>query len=245
MLNNKKLLTLGLSMFTLYFNNLTMADEIPYIEANQPINISSRVGETQIFQYVNPIISEHLNFSIEGGSGDADLYVKFGSVPTPNDYDCRPYLPGNNENCDVDPNLVGTYYILIYAYRTYDHVTLIARGNICGDCPPPDSVLQNNIPKLNLSTQTGQELYYSMDVPGNAFNVTFRISGGNGDADLYVRSSEDPVWPSETQYDCRPYLNGNNETCDMGNASGHSYWITIRAYQSFSGLELVGSYSLP
>ncbi len=33
------------------------------------------------------------------GSGDADLYVRFGALPTVTAYACRPYLDGPNESC--------------------------------------------------------------------------------------------------------------------------------------------------
>ena len=57
----------------------------------------------------------NLNFTVEvpagrsqlvvtssGGSGDADLYVKFGSAPTASSYDCRPYKSGNAETCTLN-----------------------------------------------------------------------------------------------------------------------------------------------
>ena len=33
----------------------------------------------------------------DGGTGDGDLYVRFGSQPTTSAYDCRPYASGNAE----------------------------------------------------------------------------------------------------------------------------------------------------
>ena len=38
-----------------------------------------------------------LDVSISGGSGDADLYVRQGALPTLARWDGRPYLWGNNE----------------------------------------------------------------------------------------------------------------------------------------------------
>ena len=35
------------------------------------------------------------------GTGDADLYVRFGSQPTKEAYDCRPYENGSNESCNL------------------------------------------------------------------------------------------------------------------------------------------------
>ena len=36
------------------------------------------------------------------GTGDVDLYVRFGSSPTLGSYDCRPYLNGSSERCALD-----------------------------------------------------------------------------------------------------------------------------------------------
>lgn len=59
-----------------------------------------------------------------GGSGDADLYVKFGSQPETNSFDCRPYQNGNNEVCTFDAPASGTWHIGIRAYSSYSGVTL-------------------------------------------------------------------------------------------------------------------------
>ncbi len=37
-----------------------------------------------------------------GGSGDPDLYVRFGAEPETFAYDCRPYLSGPDERCTLD-----------------------------------------------------------------------------------------------------------------------------------------------
>ena len=35
------------------------------------------------------------------GTGNPDLYVRWGAAPTTTQYDCRPYLPGASETCDL------------------------------------------------------------------------------------------------------------------------------------------------
>ena len=59
-----------------------------------------------------------------GGSGDADLYVKFGSQPETNSYDCRPYQNRNSEVWTFDAPESGTWHIGIRAYSSYSGVTL-------------------------------------------------------------------------------------------------------------------------
>lgn len=110
-----------------------------------------------------------------------------------------------------------------------------------GGTPPPSStVLTNGVPVTGLSGSTGTQLSYTIVVPSGASNLSIAISGGSGDADLYVKFGSAPTTSS---YDCRPYLNGNSETCSFASPQVGTYYIMIRAYSTFSGLSLVGSYT--
>src|SRR5690606_29668451 len=57
-----------------------------------------------------------------------------------------------------------------------------------GDTDPPDegNVLENGVPVSGLSAGTGSDVVYTLEVPQGASDLDFVISGGNGDADLYV-----------------------------------------------------------
>jgi hypothetical protein len=63
--------------------------------------------------------------STSGGSGDADMYVKFGSAPTDSSYDCRPYKSGNSESCTYATPSAGTYYVRLKAYSSFSGVSLV------------------------------------------------------------------------------------------------------------------------
>ncbi len=98
-------------------------------------NQSASVGvETQYGPY-DASTYDAIRFSISGGSGDADLYVRFGAAPTTGAYDCRPYIGGNNETCEFNPSQSGSYYVMIRAYSAYSGVTLTVDAS--GDAPPP------------------------------------------------------------------------------------------------------------
>ncbi len=107
--------------------------------------------------------------------------------------------------------------------------------------PPPSGLtdLVNGEAVNNLSGATGVELEYKLDVPAGSSNLSFNMSGGTGDADLYVRFG---AQPSTSTYDCRPYNSGNTETCDFASPQTGTYYVTIIGYSSFSGVSLVGSY---
>ena len=104
------------------------------------------------------------------------------------------------------------------------------------------SVLSNGVPLNNLSATLSNEAVYTLDVPSGVSNLDFQISGGTGDADLYVRFGAAPTTAS---YDCRPYLTGNNESCPFTNPAAGTWYVMIRAYAAYSGVSLVGSYTVP
>lgn len=81
------------------------------------------------YTVVVPAGASNLKIAISGGTGDADLYVKFGSAPTLSSYDCRPYLTGNAESCSFASPQAGTYYIMLNGYAAFSGVSLKATWN--------------------------------------------------------------------------------------------------------------------
>ena len=68
------------------------------------------------------------------------------------------------------------------------------------------------------------------------------MAGGTGDADMYVKFGSAPT---DTVYDCRPYVSGNAETCTIATAQAGTYYVRLKAYSSYSGVSLTGSYTPP
>ena len=91
----------------------------------------------------------------------------------------------------------------------------------------------------NISVAKSAWKYYTVTVPSGKTNLTVTISGGTGDADLYVRRGANPT---TTTYDCRPYKTGSAETCTFANPVAGTYNIGIRAYSAVAGLTLKTSY---
>jgi len=102
------------------------------------------------------------------------------------------------------------------------------------------TALSNGVPVTGLSGSTGTELQYTLAVPSGASNLAVAISGGSGDADLYVKFGSAPTTSS---YDCRPYKSGNSESCSFASPSAGTYYVMVRGYSSFSGVTLTGSYT--
>jgi hypothetical protein len=65
-----------------------------------------------------------LDVNISGGTGDADLYIRYGAQPTTSNWDYRPYLNGNNESVIVNDPQTGIWHISVRAYSATSGVTL-------------------------------------------------------------------------------------------------------------------------
>jgi len=198
--------------------------------------LSGNAGEEVKYTFAVPANATDIKFEMSGGSGDADLYVRFGSEPTTSIYDCRPYDYGNNETC-TGTNTDGVYHVMIRGYSSFSGVSIKASYTDGGNTSPGNE-LQNGVPVTNLSGSRNEELMYTMQVPAGVSNVQFNMSGGSGDADMYVKFGSAPT---ANDFDCRPYASGNNETC-TGSDSGGTYYIMLKGYRAFSGVSLTGSY---
>ncbi|TQV88325.1 S8 family serine peptidase [Aliikangiella coralliicola] len=208
-------------------------------ELNNGDSVSSLSGSSgdELNYYIDvPAGATNLVVTTTGGSGDADLYVRFGAAPTTNNYDCRPYINGNEEECDFASPSEGRYYIMLRGYSAFSGVSLSVSydednggGGSNGD----------SFEYTDLSASRRDWVYHTVEIPAGMSSFSVSISGGSGDADLYVR---DGAQVSTSSYDCRPYLNGNEETCSFTNPGAGTWYIGVRAYRAFSGLTLSGSY---
>ena len=109
-----------------------------------------------------------------------------------------------------------------------------------GDPGPGNGTLQKGVPVTGLSASTGNDVVYTLEVPAGATNLVFTMSGGSGDADMYVKRGSAPT---DSSYDCRPYRSGNSESCTFAAPTAGTYYVRIKAYSSFSNVSLVGDYS--
>src|SRR5690606_32325986 len=100
--------------------------------------------------------------------------------------------------------------------------------------------LDKGVPATGLGASTGNDVVYTMLVPGGASDLVFTASGGTGDADMYVKFGSAPT---DSSYDCRPYKSGNAESCTYASPAAGTSYVRLKAYSTFSGVSLVGDYS--
>jgi hypothetical protein len=197
--------------------------------------LSGTLGSQRFWTMSVPSGASNLQFQMSGGTGDADLYVRFGSAPTMTTYDCRPFASGNNETCSFASPAAGTWHVMIVGDDPYSGATLVGSYQTGGS----GNVLQNGVPVSNLSGSLGSQQSWTMSVPSGASNLQFQMSGGTGDADLYVRFGSAPTM---TTWDCRPFASGNNETCTFASPAAGIWHVLVVGDDPYSGMTLVGSY---
>ncbi|MBM7117310.1 M4 family metallopeptidase [Archangium primigenium] len=179
-----------------------------------------------------------LKFDMSGGTGDADMYVKFGSVPTESSYDCRPYASGNTESCPVTTAQAGTYYVKLKGYSAASGISL--KGAFTTGGTGGGDVLTNGVATAPFSGATGSWTCYTLAVPSGRTSATFtQATTGSGDADLYVRLGSKPTTSS---YNCRPYKTGSAESCTLSSPAAGTYYVCSYAYSAFTNVTLKGAY---
>jgi vibriolysin len=194
-------------------------------------SISGASGSETAFTYEAASDADVVTISISGGTGDADLYTKKNGTPTTSSYDCRPYASGNNETCTGNGS--GTYGVMVRGYSAYSGVTILADNTTTGGGGGASGTV------ADISVASGAWQRWTLDIPAGASNLEYSITGGTGDADLYVRHGSQPTTSS---YDCRPYKNGNEETCTDANPSSGTSHVGVRGYTAASGVTLNWSY---
>jgi serine protease len=101
--------------------------------------------------------------------------------------------------------------------------------------PVDDDVLDVGSRRIGLKGEKAQERVLKLNVPTGLKQVEVSISGGSGDADLYVKVNGEV---SLTKYDCRPYKWGNAESCVFANPVAGIYQILVRGYAAYSDVSL-------
>ncbi len=120
--------------------------------------ISLAANAQRFFTLAVPSGASNLKFVSSGGSGDVDIYVKFGSKPTTTSYDCKSDGSSNAETCNISSAQSGTYYVLMNAYSASSNVSLTgsySTGGGGGSC--------STLPVWNANTTyyTGNKVQYN------------------------------------------------------------------------------------
>ncbi|AKT43517.1 M4 family metallopeptidase [Chondromyces crocatus] len=151
------------------------------------------------------------------------------------------YLTSNASFEDAKFATLAAAYSIVGNLADQDQV--IRAWEAVGVGTPNPTPLQNGVAVSGLNGAVrGHLSYFSLEVPASASSLSFNISGGTGDADLYVQFG---TVPTMTSYQCRPFAAGNSETCTITNIQPGTYHIMLHAWSPYAGVSLQGSFSAP
>jgi serine protease len=204
-------------------NGLTTSDSAPQ-------------GTERFFAIQVPAGMNALDITISGGTGDADLSVKHGALPTLMGYDCRAARTGNEEKCSFSNPTPGTWLIRVYGWRAYSDVKVRAVYS---------QALTSGVAKTGLSGSVFDERYFTLTVPTGAQTLSFSTAGGTGNVDLMVQYG---AAPGDT-YTCGSFNTGTSEACSFSNPAPGVWYVLLRGRFNFftgsyySNTALTGTFS--
>lgn len=140
--------------------------------------ISGDAGQSFLYSLVVPAGQPSLSFDTTGGTGDMDMYVKFGSVPTRATADCVSEGATTVETCSFPSPAAGTYYVTLYAYTNVTSVTL--NGKYASTALPAITLSDSVLSEGNSGT-SNSAFTVTLSAP-SATPVSFDIATIDGSA---------------------------------------------------------------
>lgn len=133
--NSGALISLIWPQIASYFNNVIPAGDSSTPPPPVATPLSANVAKTglagdlgsEAFYVLDlPVAPTTLKFATSAGSGDLDLYVKYGSMPGTSVADCKAETVGNAETCNIATPAAGKYYVLLKGHAAYSGASLLA-----------------------------------------------------------------------------------------------------------------------
>jgi serine protease len=133
----------------------------------------------------------------------------------------------------------GTYYISLRTVDRYGATSTITRAVEISE-PKASAPLLTGQPVTGLAGDENETLYYAIDVPAGANNLTLRVSGGTGRASLYVRRDN----PTLLNPLCEATPEGGGRCTFPAPEPGRYYVMVSGLSGGFSDVTLAGNYAL-
>lgn len=112
-------------------------------------------------------------------------------------------------------------------------------GVKCGVVDDKPVVLSKGVAVTGISLAANGNKYFEFTVPSGAKNLTFKLSGGTGDGDIYAKFN---VTPTTTSYDAKSDGSTNTETITIATPKAGKYIVLLNAYSTVSNTSIVANY---
>lgn len=100
------------------------APGIPLTNGGTVTGITIEEGGDIVYEIDVPNASKYLLFAQFGGTGDSDMYVRYGARPTDAAFDCRPFAFGSDETCFFNAPQGGKWYVRLSGYEATSGLSL-------------------------------------------------------------------------------------------------------------------------
>ncbi|WP_423680709.1 M4 family metallopeptidase [Undibacterium sp. WLHG33] len=140
----------------------------------------------------------------------------------------------NQGACGVEKAATNRGYVVADVTAAFASV-----GVSCASTTPTATPLTKGVTVSGITLAKGATKLYSIVVPAGATNLTFKLSGGTGDGDLYVKAS---TAPTTTSYTAKSTGSTNTETVTIASPSATTYYVLVSAYAAVNSTTLVANY---
>ncbi|WP_176365257.1 ExeM/NucH family extracellular endonuclease [Pseudoalteromonas ulvae] len=204
-------------------NAYALEDPIFAYETNGYTNLKKLInGNTLDYSYVYQGLMGSLDHALASSSmaekvtGIADWHINAD----------EPIILDYNTEYKSDKHQASLY--ANNAYRASDHDPIVIEVKTKVDSPAFEGEITNISGWFWWNS-------YQIDLPAGYDNLSISIGGGTGEADLYVRQGKQA---SFFKYDCRPYVWGNEETCEFNAPREGKWFIRTRGFLPYSDVTL-------
>ncbi|MEC4089354.1 collagenase [Pseudoalteromonas rubra] len=217
---------------------------ITELQNGQAVRVAGAQDELKYFKVQLPAGATDLTVSTSDGTGDVDLYLRHGQQPTLDTYDCRPYVGGNAERCDVATPQAGEYYIMLRGYNAYADVNLVASYTAPVAGLPDTCVDQGSVSGGRLSADQAvclsdqDPMWFSLENVSGQQSIRIETAHGNGDLTLEYSNQG---WPDGNNVDARSERAGNGECINLSGQS--QYWGYLKVSGAPSGATIQVTYN--
>ena len=115
-----------------------------------------------------------------------------------------------------------------------------AVGVSCAGTPPSTGTkLTKGVPVTGIAVAKGATRLFTLAVPAGAKNLSFKLSGGSGDGDIYLKLGSAPT---TTSYSYKSDGSTNSESIAIATPSTGTWYLLLNGYATVSGASLVATY---
>jgi hypothetical protein len=180
LVNLNNVVAAGVSVADSQGQGTIVNDDATPLTNGVPVNLPNSPANLQFaYSLVVPAGATNLTFDTSGGTGDADLYVKFGALPTLSSFDCVSGSETTTEHCAFPTPQAGTYYVMVDAFSDISGVSLV--GSYSSSSSTPSLSINNaTVTEGNSGTKT---LTFTVSLSAAASTaVTYDIATANNTA---------------------------------------------------------------